>query len=124
VRERPAQRALLDRADGRVINASRNPDRVQLLANGRIERSFASDCLEVLERRHRNELRIDCHRAECGVWRPLVRRHLIYRQQLQDALASSGEPPGERFNIADFTDAPAACRGNGKERNQYPGATT
>ena len=59
------------------------------------------------DRRHADEDRIDRHRADRRVWRLLARRHLVERQQLQDALAGAGQPGGERRDVADVADAPA-----------------
>ena len=87
------------------------------------QRGFAADRGEVLERPHRDELRIDRHRAERRVGRRFARRHLVDRQQLQNALSGAIEPPCHRLDVADFADAPAACRRNRKQRNQYPGAS-
>ena len=102
------QHEFLQRAYLRVLNARRDAHRVETRAQPGLERLLAADLLEVLHLVEGDELRIDRHRAQRGIRRRFAGRHLVDRQQLQDADARRVEPAGDGGDVADFADAPRA----------------
>ena len=87
MRERaPQRRPLQRRGPRRSRSSARARAHRALRAIRGSQRGFAADRLEVFERPHRDELRIDRHRAQRRIRRRLARRHFVDGQQLQHAL--------------------------------------
>jgi hypothetical protein len=87
-----------------------------------VERVLAAEFVEILDVRHRDEDRVEGHRADGRVGGGLAGRHLVQRQHLQDAQAGAVHPAGQRRKIGKFPDAPAPRRRHRKERQEQPAA--
>ena len=105
--ERGSKRAPFQRPHVLVFDASCEADGRQRFTIGRRERGFAAERFELGHLRNADVNRVDRHRADRRIRRLLARRHLVERQQLQNALSRAGEPGGERLDVADVADAPA-----------------
>ena len=119
--ERGPQRRELQPADAGVVDTLRSPHEIERFTIGGRQRGFPADGGKLGDIRNADVHRIDGHRADRRVRRLLTGGPLVDRQELNDLLARSREPAGQRREIADIAGPPARRRRAGKQRDQQPG---
>ena len=96
-REGGAQRFALERPDVAVGDPPRCAHRGKLPALLRAERCLAAERFEVRDLMDRDVDRIDGHRRQRRVRRPIVNGHLVQRQNLEEVQAGPPDPAADEW---------------------------